>query len=549
MASSPLSGNYKLWYVFFFSIVDGPFTVYDTGHQFVGRMGLSISPTTPNNHFVNRLPYSLIIYCDVEIPFRDITYKISTVLNGSYREVLSIINSVCKKTQEGSMKKRCWHISRLDPFLPYTLEKLNNDEVKNQGSVNLFNTILDTSRIIGQRPSNPSVRSNMELLLLEVDPGPGNQPILMVADKNEMKQFIVEEDARKIRNRIVEPQQGSGEDRFLASGGKVNSTHQTHFPDARNIKSHHQVDSVNKAIAKDTIDTHLHAIFKQLGESGTSFSYFQSIKNTNQSISEQQITVILSKVQCSGNIQPLGCMAFVDKSNFQVITYNKNAMTLLDHNPKLVPNLNKHETITVDTDINTLFTPFSMGLFGKSKKLMVCTTSRAQLASQLSRKHPLLIQTLFCDVLTAIVTRQNSRIVDFMRYDSAAFFYQGKYYPVHVSTGLNVSSLTEVGYPGAAFLGDAVCVMVAAYTASLEFWFWLQSHVAKEIKWGALELLRHSNILSFTIQPISTKYWLKGETTGFNKLHENGVNKPKANSSFIPVKDLAFLAIQGSYME
>nr|DAD27045.1 TPA_asm: hypothetical protein HUJ06_028513 [Nelumbo nucifera] len=258
-------------------------------------------------------------------------------------------------------------------------------------------------------------------------------------------------------------------------------------------------------------------------------------------------------------------MAIVDKSNFQVITYNKNAMTLFDHNPKLVPNLNKHETITVDTDINTLFTPFSMGLFGinvgivinlepttqtedptlsiawvvQSKKLMVCTTSRAQLASQLSKRHRLLIQTPFCDILTAIVIHQNSRIVDFMRYDSAALFYQGKYYPVHVSTGLNMSSLTEVGYPGAAFLGDAVCGMVAAYTASREFLFWLQSHVAKEIKWGAFEL-RDTYILSFTIQPVSTKYWLKGETTGFNKLHESGVNKPKANSSFIPVKDLAF---------
>lgn len=131
-----------------------------------------------------------------------------------------------------------------------------------------------------------------------------------------------------------------------------------------------------------------------------------------------------------------------------------------------------------------------------------------QLALQLSEKHVLRTQTLLCDMLlrdspTGIVT-QSPNIMDLVKCDGAALYYQGKYYPTGVtpteaqikdiaewllanhadSTGLSTDSLADAGYPGAASLGDAVCGMAVAYITSRDFLFWFRSHTAKEIKWG-----------------------------------------------------------------
>ncbi|CAN4091676.1 unnamed protein product [Withania somnifera] len=131
-----------------------------------------------------------------------------------------------------------------------------------------------------------------------------------------------------------------------------------------------------------------------------------------------------------------------------------------------------------------------------------------QLASQLSEKHVLRTQTLLCDMLlrdspTGIVA-QSPSIMDLVKCDGAALYYQGKYCPLGVtpteaqikdivewlltyhgdSTGLSTDSLADAGYPGAASLGDAVCGMAVAYITSKDFLFWFRSHTAKEIKWG-----------------------------------------------------------------
>lgn len=131
-----------------------------------------------------------------------------------------------------------------------------------------------------------------------------------------------------------------------------------------------------------------------------------------------------------------------------------------------------------------------------------------QLASQMSEKHVLRTQTLLCDMLlrdtpTGIVT-QSPSIMNLVKCDGAALYYQGKYYPVGVtpteaqikdivewllashgsSTGLSTDSLADAGYPGAALLGDAVCGMAAAYITKRDFLFWFRSHTAKEVKWG-----------------------------------------------------------------
>lgn len=131
-----------------------------------------------------------------------------------------------------------------------------------------------------------------------------------------------------------------------------------------------------------------------------------------------------------------------------------------------------------------------------------------QLASQLLEKHILRTQTLLCDMLlrdspTGIIT-QSPSIMDLVKCNGAALYYQGKYYPLGVtpteaqirdivdwlcashrdSTGLSTDSLADAGYPNAASLGDAVCGMAVAYISPKDFMFWFRSHTAKEIKWG-----------------------------------------------------------------
>ncbi|KAK4425961.1 Phytochrome B [Sesamum alatum] len=131
-----------------------------------------------------------------------------------------------------------------------------------------------------------------------------------------------------------------------------------------------------------------------------------------------------------------------------------------------------------------------------------------QLASQLLEKHVLRTQTLLCDMLLrdspAGIVTQSPSIMDLVKCDGAALYYQGNYHSLGVtpteaqikdivewllafhgdSTGLSTDSLADAGYPGAATLGDAVCGMAVAFITSRDFLFWFRSHTAKEIKWG-----------------------------------------------------------------
>ncbi|KAI3947454.1 hypothetical protein MKW98_011444 [Papaver atlanticum] len=131
-----------------------------------------------------------------------------------------------------------------------------------------------------------------------------------------------------------------------------------------------------------------------------------------------------------------------------------------------------------------------------------------QLVSLMQEKHVLRTQTLLCDMLLrdspfGIIT-QSPSIMDLVKCDGCAFFYQGKYFVLGVtptesqikdivewllayhgdSTGLSTDSLVDAGYSGAATLGDALCGMAVAYITSRDYLFWFRSHTAKEIKWG-----------------------------------------------------------------
>ncbi|PPD86217.1 hypothetical protein GOBAR_DD16844 [Gossypium barbadense] len=130
--------------------------------------------------------------------------------------------------------------------------------------------------------------------------------------------------------------------------------------------THHQADSISKAIAQYTVDARLHAVFEQSGESGKSFDYSQSVKTTTQSVPEQQITAYLSKIQRGGHIQPFGCMIAVDEPSFRIIAYSENAREMLGITPQSVPNLERIEVLAIGTDVRTLFTPSSAVLFEKA---------------------------------------------------------------------------------------------------------------------------------------------------------------------------------------
>ncbi|CAN0855388.1 Phytochrome B [Linum grandiflorum] len=127
-----------------------------------------------------------------------------------------------------------------------------------------------------------------------------------------------------------------------------------------------QPESVSKAIAQYTVDAQLHAVFERSGESGRSFDYSQSVRTTNQSVPEQQITAYLSKIQRGGHIQPFGCMIAVDEASFTVIGYSENARDLLALTPQSVPSLEKPETFFVGADVRTLFTSSSSVLLEKA---------------------------------------------------------------------------------------------------------------------------------------------------------------------------------------
>ncbi|KAI3916253.1 hypothetical protein MKW98_004694 [Papaver atlanticum] len=161
----------------------------------------------------------------------------------------------------------------------------------------------------------------------------------------------------------------------MASGSRGttgNANNQQNSSGGSNIRNNNTTttqqptESVNKTIAQYTIDARLHAAFEQSGESGKSFDYSQSIRNTSQSIPEQQITAYLSKIQRGGHIQPFGCMVAAEENTFRVIAYSENASEMLDVIPQSVPSLEKNESLVVGIDVRTLFTPSSTALLEKA---------------------------------------------------------------------------------------------------------------------------------------------------------------------------------------
>ncbi|KAK6913686.1 Histidine kinase/HSP90-like ATPase [Dillenia turbinata] len=152
----------------------------------------------------------------------------------------------------------------------------------------------------------------------------------------------------------------------MASGSRGTNSHQGQSSNTGDVKPHKNAESISKAIAQYTVDARLHAVFEQSGESGKSFDYSQSVKTTTQTVPEQQITAYLSKIQRGGHIQPFGCTIAVDEVTFRVIAFSENAREMLALTPQSVPSLEKRETLTIGTDVRTLFTASSSVLLEKA---------------------------------------------------------------------------------------------------------------------------------------------------------------------------------------
>uniref|UniRef100_A0A7N0TJU6 Phytochrome n=1 Tax=Kalanchoe fedtschenkoi TaxID=63787 RepID=A0A7N0TJU6_KALFE len=124
----------------------------------------------------------------------------------------------------------------------------------------------------------------------------------------------------------------------------------------------------NKAIAQYTVDAGLHAVFEQSGQSGKSFDYSHSLRNsTTNSVPEHQIIAYLSKIQRGGHIQPFGCMIAVHESTFRVIGYSLNASHMLSLTPHSVPVMDMpDDLLNIGVDVRSLFTSSSSVLIEKA---------------------------------------------------------------------------------------------------------------------------------------------------------------------------------------
>ncbi|KAI3840803.1 hypothetical protein MKW92_045313 [Papaver armeniacum] len=134
---------------------------------------------------------------------------------------------------------------------------------------------------------------------------------------------------------------------------------------ASTVKSNNK----NKAIAQYNADARLFSRFEQSAESGKSFDYTKSIKSvTENSVSQEEMTAYLSRIQRGGQIQPFGCMLTVEVPTFLIIAYSENATDLLlglgldgNRTDVLVTTTesSKFDGGLIGVDARTLFTPSS----------------------------------------------------------------------------------------------------------------------------------------------------------------------------------------------
>ncbi|XP_010529136.1 PREDICTED: phytochrome E [Tarenaya hassleriana] len=86
----------------------------------------------------------------------------------------------------------------------------------------------------------------------------------------------------------------------------------------------------DRNVAQYTADAGILAEFDQSNSSGKSFDYSKWIISPPLTVSDEQITAYLSKIQRGGFVQPFGCMLAVEESGFRILGCSENCVEMLD---------------------------------------------------------------------------------------------------------------------------------------------------------------------------------------------------------------------------
>ncbi|KAK8961711.1 Phytochrome C [Platanthera guangdongensis] len=114
-----------------------------------------------------------------------------------------------------------------------------------------------------------------------------------------------------------------------------------------------------RVFAQTSLDAKLNAEFE---DSGRATSMGATIEGTG-SPSSSSVSAYLQRMQRGQCIQPFGCLVAVNIQTFEIFAYTENAPEMLDVTPHAVPNIGQEESLTVGTDVRSLFrSPSSIAL-------------------------------------------------------------------------------------------------------------------------------------------------------------------------------------------
>lgn len=110
-----------------------------------------------------------------------------------------------------------------------------------------------------------------------------------------------------------------------------------------------------RVFAQTSLDAKLNAEFE---DSGKPADYSPAAMGPSSSVS-----AYLQRMQRGQYIQPFGCLVAVNTHTFQIFAYTENAPEMLDLSPHAVPSIGQTESLTVGTDVRSLFrSPSSIAL-------------------------------------------------------------------------------------------------------------------------------------------------------------------------------------------
>ncbi|XP_020589069.1 phytochrome A [Phalaenopsis equestris] len=121
--------------------------------------------------------------------------------------------------------------------------------------------------------------------------------------------------------------------------------------------------SAARAMAQTTVDAKLDSEFEAMG---TSFDYSQSVKAPPDGRRSGKVVAYLQHIQRANLIQPFGCLLALDEKTFKVIAFSENASEMLTMVSHAVPTVGDHQTLSIGTDVKSLFTSPSTAALQKA---------------------------------------------------------------------------------------------------------------------------------------------------------------------------------------